>query len=436
MSFVGGLRSLLLIRDFRRLFATRLGSQLADGTFQVALTSVFFFSPERQASAGRIAAAFAVLLLPYSLVGPFAGVLLDRWRRRQILVWANAMRAGLVVGVAALVAGGVSGPVLYAAVLACVSVNRFVLAGLSAALPHVVDRGALVIANSVSTTSGTLAALSGAGIGFALRPLLGSGTPADAWLVVVAAVLYLGASGLAARMHPDLLGPDLAARPPALAAVRHVAAGMVEGARHVWERRPAGHALAAIAAHRFFYGVSTIAAILLYRNHFNDPADVAAGLAGLATVFAASGLGFLTAAVVTPAATARVGTPRWIVVCFALAAATESPYVLHLSELAVVLGGFVLGFAAQGAKICVDTLVQESVDDDFRGRVFSFYDVLFNVAFVSAAAFAALAVPASGVSAAIYAFIALGYAFTSLAYRRASASYASPAVLGEAAARR
>ena len=40
---------------------------------------------------------FAVLLLPYSLVGPFAGVLLDRWRRRQVLLWANVVRTVLAL---------------------------------------------------------------------------------------------------------------------------------------------------------------------------------------------------------------------------------------------------------------------------------------------------------------------------------------------------
>ena len=65
-----------------------------------------------------------------------------------------------------------------------------------------------------------------------------------------------------------------------------------------------------------------------------------------------------------------------------------------------------IGVAAQGSKICVDTIVQESIDDAYRGRVFSFYDVIFNIAFVSAAAFAALALPADGNSPTVYAVVA------------------------------
>ena len=190
MSFAGDLRAVVRHRDFRRLFATRLTSQAADGAFQAALASLFFFSPERQTSAGSVAAAFAVLLLPYSLVGPFAGVLLDRWRRRQILVVANLLRAAMVLGVAAMTFAGVTGVALYVAVLACLSVNRFFLAGLSAALPHVVTRDELVMANSVSTTTGTIVAITGGGIGFALKGLLGGGSGADGGVIVVAAMTY------------------------------------------------------------------------------------------------------------------------------------------------------------------------------------------------------------------------------------------------------
>jgi MFS family permease len=421
MSYAGDFRAVIRHRDFRRLFATRLTSQAADGAFQAALASLFFFSPERQTSAGSVATAFAVLLLPYSIVGPFAGVLLDRWRRRQILVVANLLRTAMVLGVAAMTVAEVTGIALYVAVLACLSVNRFFLAGLSAALPHVVSRDELVMANSVSTTTGTIVAITGGGIGFALKKLFGDGSSADAGVIVVAALAYLVAAALAARMHPDLLGPDLDGEgPQTREAVRRVAYGLVDGARHVWSHRPAGHALAAIGAHRFFYGVSTISGILLFRSYFNDPDDVDAGLAGLAGAFAASGAGFMLAAVITPEVTRHLRKQTWIAICFAFAAVAEAVYVFWLSEWLLLAGAFVIGVAAQGSKICVDTIVQESVDDAYRGRVFSFYDVIFNIAFVSAAAFGALALPADGNSRPVFAVVAIGYAVTSTTYALAT----------------
>jgi MFS family permease len=421
VSYAGDFRAVVRHRNFRRLFATRLSSQAADGAFQTALASLFFFSPERQTSAASVASAFAVLLLPYSLVGPFAGVLLDRWRRRQILVVANLLRSVMVLGVAAMTFAGADGVPLYAAVLACLSVNRFFLAGLSAALPHVVERDELVMANSVSTTTGTIVAIIGGGLGFGLQRLFGEGRGADGKVIVIAALTYVLSAALAARMHPDLLGPDLAREPRSTReAVGHVARGMVDAGVHVWTHRPAGHALAAIGAHRFFYGISTISAILLFRSYFNDPDDVDAGLTGLGTAFAASGAGFFLAAVVTPEVTRHLSKPAWITTCFGFAAAAQSVLVFVLNEPLLLVGAFVVGVAAQGSKICVDTIVQESVDDAYRGRVFSFYDVLFNLAFVSAAVFGALALPADGYSPAVYGLIAGGYALTAASYALAT----------------
>lgn len=107
MAVVGDLRMLLRVRDFRRLLTVRLLSQAADGVFQVALATYVVFSPEKQTSAAAIASAMAVLLLPYSLIGPFAGVLLDRWRRRQVFLYGNLLRAVLAALTAALMVTGV-----------------------------------------------------------------------------------------------------------------------------------------------------------------------------------------------------------------------------------------------------------------------------------------------------------------------------------------
>jgi MFS family permease len=422
VSFLSDLRHVVRRRDFRRLYGTRLVSQASDGVLQVSLASYVFFSPERQTSAGAVAAAFAVLLLPYSLVGPFAGVLLDRWRRRQVLVVANLARAAMVVVLGSLVAGGVTGATFYGWALAVLSVNRFFLAALSAALPHVVDADELVMANSVSTTSGAVAAIGGAGLGLLVREAAGEGVPATAATMVFAAALYAASALVATRMGRDLLGPDFdPAQPRVREALQRVARGMVDGARHVARHRPAGYAMAAMAGHRFFYGISTIATILLYRNYFHEPADTEAALAGLAVVFAATGVGLFAAAVLTPEVTPRhMSKEAWVVACLGAAAVVQVVLGAPYTEPLLVAAAFVLGVVAQSLKICVDTVVQESVDDAYRGRVFAFYDVLFNVAFVSAAAFAALALPASGKSYPVLAVVAVGYAAVALAYGRAS----------------
>ena len=146
---------------FRRLFSVRVTSQFSDGIFQVALASYVLFSPEKQPTPGAIALTLTVMLLPFTLLGPFAGVFLDRWPRRQVLAFANLVRSGVVLGLAALVAAGVPDLVFYVVVVGCLSLNRFILAGLSAALPHTVLDEDLVTANALTPTLGSIAAEEG-----------------------------------------------------------------------------------------------------------------------------------------------------------------------------------------------------------------------------------------------------------------------------------
>src|SRR5919107_3102976 len=99
---IGVVRELLRERWFPRLYATRLVSQTADGIFQGSLASAVFFNPDHQTDPKQAAAGFVVLLLPYSVVGPFAGVFLDRWSRQRVLLVANLARAATIVGFALL----------------------------------------------------------------------------------------------------------------------------------------------------------------------------------------------------------------------------------------------------------------------------------------------------------------------------------------------
>ncbi|RZS91208.1 hypothetical protein EV189_0442 [Motilibacter rhizosphaerae] len=422
-SFVGDLLDVLEAAGFRRLYANRLLAQAADGMTTVALTSYVFFSPERQATAGDVAAAFAATLLPYSLAGPFAGVLLDRWRRQRILVLASLLKAVLVLALGVLVALGDAGPGFFAVGLLVLSVNRFYLSALSAALPHVVPGRELVMANSVSTTSGTASGLVGAGVAFGLRAALGDDASTSTAVLVVAALTSCSAAAVATRIGPAELGPDDAAAPPPLRrALAVVARGMVGGAVHVARCRPAARALSAIAAHRLVYGLWTVATLLVYRNTLHDPRDTDAALAGLAQVVAASGVGYFLAAVLTPEATLRIRKSTWVACLLGLAALTQAVgAVAPVRHVPIVVEALVLGVCAQGVKICVDTIVQESVEDAYRGRVFALYDTVFNVTFVAAAALAAVLVPASGTSGALRWGLSGGYLVVTAAYATAVA---------------
>ncbi len=408
---------------FRRLFAVRVSSQFADGVFQVALASYVIFSPERAPSPAAIAGALAVVLLPFSVLGPFVGVFLDRWSRRQVLAVSNGFRAGLVVLIAAGVAVDLYGPLLLVAILAALSVNRFLLAGLSASLPHVVDPPDLIMANAVTPTAGTLASLTGVAVGSLGRVLFERLEAVDGDVVVLltAAVLYAGAALLALRIPRPLLGPTYdPTRPGVREAARHVARGLLDGLAHLSHRRPAAYGLAAIGAHRFFFGVSTVMLILLHRNYFNASDEVDAAFNGLALAVLVSGAGFVSAAFITPFVTERITLRSWILILLGTAAVTQLVPGALFTETALLVSAYFLGVASQGIKICVDTLVQAGVDDAFRGRIFSLYDVIFNVAFVAAAAVAAVVLPLSGRSYAVLVAISLGYVATALVYARVS----------------
>jgi MFS family permease len=409
VEFLRSLRQLWRHRYFRRLLAVRVATQSTDGVLQIALASYVLFSPERQPDAASIATVLAITLLPFSVLGPFVGVVLDRTHRRQVLVVVDLCRAGLTVGLAVLVAtglrtGGVE-TVFYGGVLLAMSLNRFLLAALSASLPHTIEADEYMVANSVVPTVGPAGVLVGAGVGTALRLILGqlmSDYSANAILFVVAGAGYALSASLALRIPRRQLGPDdiEPARPGV------IVAGLVEALAHLRERRPAGLGLVTIGAHRVVYGIVTVATILVYRNYFHTVDQVEPAIADLGLLVVVTGAGFVFAAVVTPPATAWLGVRRWMVICLAASAVFQILPGAFYAKVPLSVAAFLLGLTAQNIKICVDTLVQAHVGDEFKGRVFVLYDMVFNVALVLAAVIGAAILPVNGKSVLILAVLA------------------------------
>jgi hypothetical protein len=401
--------------DFRRLMAVRLFGQMSDGIFQASLAGAVLFNPERQTRAGDIAAGFVVLLLPYSILSPFAGVLLDRWWRQKVLMGANVLRALFVLGIATEISFGVHGQPFYLSALAVISVNRFVLSGLSASLPHVVEPKLLITASAVSTTAGAVATATGGGAAIGVRALLGSDNSGSALVAIGATLGYLAAAAFAHGFPLTYLGPDDDTRTHGQT-VAHVMSGLAAGARHVRTHPTVMRAFIVIGAHRFAYGISAICTLLLYRNYFQAEGAFRTGLPGLAQLIGAISIGGATAAFVTPIMVRRFGFVRWPAGMLIAAGVVEWSLGLPFKLQTFVPAAAMLGFVAQGTKICVDTLVAQRVADDFRGRVFSLYDTLFNVVFVAAAVFTAMLLPENGKSVVSVLAIGAAYLLTGIGY--------------------
>ena len=448
------LRDLAASRGLRILLATRLISQTGDGMVQVGLVTLFFFAPQNATSTGDVAAALVVMLLPFSVVGPFTGSFIDRFRRRSTLMTMNLVRAGLILATAVVIRGAGAGVVVYLLVLAALGVNRFLLATLAASLPHVVDADRLLTANSLVPTLGGAATAAGAVTGLLLRLTLPAGAQ-DVASLLTAAGLYVASAGVVSRLGRDELGPDWLTRARSTEGGAAGAAGagtagdgrrsepegtarglgttgttgttgtgttgtvrdLADAVRHLLSRRTPALALGVMGAYRLVYGLELVTTILASRNLLADPADADAGLAVFGTLMGAMLAGHGLAVVLTPLAQEHVSPPTWVVACMLGGSLGQVLLVAGHTREGMVAGLFVFGVGVQGAKIAVDTIVQTDTSDDYRGRAFSLYDVLFNAAECLAAGVAVLVMPDVGWSRGVQAALVVAVWVVAPAYR-------------------
>jgi MFS family permease len=402
-----------LIRDSKliRLLRVRWTGQLTDGIFQSALASFILFSPERQASAVNAAVAFAVVLLPYSIVGPFVGTVLDRFSRQRAILFANLTRSATLIVIAFLMFNNYTGVEITIFVLIAFGVNRLILAGLSAGIPLMVPPNSLISANALAVTGGSVWVVLGGGIGLGVRRLLdasASADKADAIIILVGSLGFFCAAILASLLHKDEIGP----RPHEVVrgSFTQGLREMRDGFKFLNEHADAARGIAAIAIHRGGLTAFTLTALLLERNTFNDPADSEAGLAGLSVTLTIAAVGFVIGAILAPYGVRKIGRHRWMRISIAAASLSALILVIDRTPVLLAMTAFFTALCGQSLKVTNDALVQSKIDDVFRGRVFAVYDVLVNGAIVTGALIAAWILPLSGDTWVLPLMIAVAWA--------------------------
>ncbi|MFJ2835878.1 MFS transporter [Nocardia sp. NPDC087230] len=417
-----------------RLALLRLAAQFGDGMFQAALSGAILFNPERETDPLAIAAGFAVLLLPYSLLGPYVGALLDRWDRRNVLLIASVARA-VLIGLAAigLFAGIGETPLLLLA-LATVGISRFVLAGVSAALPRVLEQRWLVPMNSVLATVASVCAGVGAAASVAVIALIGAGDAASAVAVALSGIGSVVGAVLAAGFRHRVLGPESGSA-TSESTVHAIATGLRTGAVAVWRATTVTTAMIGIGAHRVVFGMNTLIMVLVLRQPTGND-EMSGGLVGFGVAIGFAAAGMLLAAILAPVLIPRLGRPRTVLLGLVTAVAVQLTLVTPIAlatgasvdnaHRLLLAGAFGLGLAGQTIKLTGDASMQIDIDDDHRGQVFALQDTVFNITFVLAIAVTALVIPADGRSigvvlagAAVY---ALGVVAIALNAHRARAA--------------
>ena len=378
-------------KNLRRLLALRWSGQLTDGIFQSGLASFVLFSPERQASAMAAALGFTVVLLPYSLVGPLVGTVLDKFPRQRIAFFTNTFRVLILIFISYLVFTGIGGVLLIISVLFAFAANRLLLAGLSAGLPLMIDRTRLIGANAIAVTGGSIFLVLGGGVGLTIRQsldLIGNADKSDGVLLMVAAFGYLIATLLSLRIKKFELGPL-----PHEDKTKHA---LREGIAFLRQHNDAARGIFATSIQRGGLTALIIVALLLERNTFHDPTDSEAGLAGVGLALSIAAFGVALGAVIAPYGAEKFGRHRWI--RYMAYGSAITPIYLGLAQnvTALYLTAFVASMCGQSMKVTNDALVQSKITDDYRGRTFAIYDTTTNTAIVISALLAAVATPNSG----------------------------------------
>jgi hypothetical protein len=371
---------LLERRDFALLMATQFAAQAGDGIIQAALAKLIVFGNQKgfdledARSPDELLRIALYLFVPYTIISPFLGVVIDRWDRRRLLFVANGLRAVALVIVGLVGTGSVPDGVLFGAFLLTLASTRVVLATKAAALPATLEGESLVEGNAVSQLGGAMFQLGGVAAAFIAAKFLDAEP-----IVIVGALVYAVGAGTALvikRAGEAKVASTLVAEVARV--IKNIAAGIAEVSR----TPKAGAAITTYFWIRLLWSFSIVGIGFIARELLADDdlqILVITGGAGAAGAV----LGFLMANRLNARARSS-GQLALMASAIAGIAVAILGGLETKATLAILTFGLGLGFFL--GKISLDTMVQEALGDDFRGRAFSLYDIAYNMAWVIAAA--------------------------------------------------
>jgi MFS family permease len=340
--------------NYRRLWLGSVVSLLGDWFNTIALYALVL---GLSGSAVAIGAVFITKMLPWALVSPIAGLMVDRYDRRRLMIGADLVRAVIVLGFILIDEPG-EVPLIYVLTAAQVVVGSVFLPAQSASIPNITTRQELLTANALSAATWSTILAVGAALGGLATEWLGLRT-----VFVLDSLSYLWSAWFIART----VIPQSTGRPSDRVSVGAAAREVLDGWRFMRSRPEVGRMAFAKAAWAAAGGALVYMLTLIGEAIAPTSAAFAIGL-----LFSARGLGTGIGPIVARM-TAR-DRSRWPAIIGACIGVTGVSYFLvGLVGFTYAVATFVvIAHATSGANWVLSTvLLQERTEDRWRGRVFA-----------------------------------------------------------------
>lgn len=387
----------LAIRPFKRLWLGQSISQVGDSLYYVAF---MFMVKKVTGSSAMVGYTGALELVPYMLLGPYAGVVADRVDRRAVMLASDLLSALVLLLFGAMLLMTSSPPAWTILTLAFLlsSIRCFFMPAKSAAIPALVPPNQLMRANSLSMATQTLMPIIGLSLSAAVMAALYGLSPQ--WfffgIVAVNAVSFVGSALYIARL------PTLVPQRSGISDT-HPVTDFVEGFNYVRARHDLKVLIGLVTLFRF-----TIAPFFVVYVAANDAWWGGRTHEGKPQTLALIELVFFVGMVAASLQMGKLEVRRpalWF--CWSLAAVGVTVAMMAWSQMIWLfcLWNLIAGLGVPAADIPINTYCQLSVDDAFRGRTNAVLAMISNASGVIGNGLGGLLVAKAGLSNA---FLVMG----------------------------
>ena len=367
-------------RNFRRLWLAQIVSELGDWFYTLSIYTLLLQLTVRASS---VALALVLQVLPQTLVGPTAGVVNDRLRRKHVMIAADLIRFGVVLAML-LVRSRSLVWLIYPLLLAETVMAAFFEPARNAVIPNITSQGEVLIANTLSSATWSVNLLIGAAAGGVVAAFFGRDT-----VFILNALSFLASAILIGGMrfaepHAEAAAP---LRPRDLVDFSPV----LEGIRYVRNHRTLLPAVFAKAG-ELMIGPSWVIFTVLGAHEFavrwHNMNAARGAMLGMSILLGGRGVGALVGPLVSARWASRSDRRLQLGILFGYLTIAVGYGALGRSSTVWMAAACAMLAHAGGSTVWVfsTTLLQLHTEDRFRGRVFS-ADLGFSMLTIAAGAY-------------------------------------------------